>query len=45
MEECADVNPQEVGHRMREKMIVDVRNILDRNARQETGFEDMEIGR
>ena len=43
--EFADVNPQEVGQRLKAKMVVDGRNVLDRDAWQTAGFTYKGVGR
>ena len=43
--EFSGVNPQEVGQRMNAKMVVDGRNILNRNEWQKAGFMYKGVGR
>ena len=43
--EFAEVNPQEIGQRLRAKMVVDGRNVLDRDAWQAAGFTYRGVGR
>ena len=43
--EFAEVNPQEVGQRLKSKMVVDGRNVLDRDAWQTAGFTYKGVGR
>ena len=43
--EFTDVNPQEVGQRLKSKMVVDGRNVLDRDAWQAAGFTYKGVGR
>jgi UDPglucose 6-dehydrogenase len=43
--EFAEVNPDEVGRRMKAKMVVDGRNLLDRDAWQAAGFMYKGVGR
>jgi UDPglucose 6-dehydrogenase len=39
------VNPQEIGQRLKAKMVVDGRNVLDRDAWQAAGFTYKGVGR
>ena len=43
--EFANVNPQEVGQRLKSKMVVDGRNVLDRDTWQAAGFTYKGVGR
>jgi UDPglucose 6-dehydrogenase len=43
--EFAEVNPQEIGQRLKAKMVVDGRNVLDRDAWQAAGFTYKGVGR
>ena len=43
--EFADVNPQEVGQRLKSKMVVDGRNVLNRDSWQAAGFTYKGVGR
>jgi UDPglucose 6-dehydrogenase len=43
--EFTKVNPQEVGQRLKAKMVVDGRNVLDRDAWQSAGFTYKGVGR
>jgi len=43
--EFAEVNPKEIGQRLRAKMVVDGRNVLNRDAWQAAGFTYKGVGR
>lgn len=43
--EFAEVNPQEIGQRLKAKMVVDGRNVLNRDAWQAAGFTYKGVGR
>jgi UDPglucose 6-dehydrogenase len=43
--EFTKVNPKDVGERLKAKMVVDGRNVLDRDAWQSAGFTYKGVGR